>query len=287
VDFELVNQGGRVIGKQKIKLNPAFNIKRDDNGKFTVDIAGEDILGAVKFSGVKADDISDNLTIRVASVNGAPPQKARFTITAKPFSEKSKPFTDARNGKKYNTVKIGGKTWMAENLNYQPKTGNSWCYRDSNSYCAQYGRLYDWNTAKQVCPAGWHLPDRWEWKSLVVLVNVAGGGKAGTMLKSKSGWEGHLSGDGGDGTDDYGFSATPGGGRGSRVISYSQNGSYGHWWTTTEYGCVRGIGIKSKECSYPYAVSWQINYSDDLNGNVGEKDDTDKEYGYSVRCVQD
>ncbi|GBU22477.1 hypothetical protein R80B4_02386 [Fibrobacteres bacterium R8-0-B4] len=287
VDFELVNQEGRVIGKKSVTLNPAFNLKRDDNGRFNVDIAGGDIIGAIKFGGVKADDISDNLTIRVASVNGAPPQKARFTIAAKPFAEKLKPFTDARNGKKYNTVKIGGMVWMAENLNYQPQTGNSWCYKDSASYCDKYGRLYDWNTAKQVCPKGWHLPDTWEWKSLVVLVDVAGGGKAGTMLKAKSGWEKLSDETNGNGTDDYGFSAMPGGCRNNRDKSYAQNSSYGHWWTSTEFHCVRGIGVKSKECSYPYASSWQINYSDDLNNNVGEKDDDYKEYGYSVRCVQD
>jgi uncharacterized protein (TIGR02145 family) len=43
---------------------------------------------------------------------------------------------------------------MAENLNYQPETGKSWCYNDSDSYCEKYGRLYDWEAAMKVCPAG-------------------------------------------------------------------------------------------------------------------------------------
>jgi hypothetical protein len=64
---------------------------------------------------------------------------------------------------------------------------------------------------------------------------------------------------------------------------YAQNGSYGHWWTSTEFRCVHSIGAKGEECAYPYAYSWYINNSDDLN----EEDDTNKEYGYSVRCVQD
>jgi len=289
VVFELVNQQGRVIGSEKVKLNPAFNINRDDNNNFTVGITGEDIICSVDFRGVEADDISDNLTVRVASVNGEPPQKARFTIAAMPLSEKTKPFTDARDGKKYNTVKIGGKIWMAQNLNYQPKPDESWCYKDSNSNCDKYGRLYNWNIARQICPKGWRLPDRWDWKKLVVLADVATGGKAGTTLKAKSGWKNpfHSESDSvrGKGTDDYGFSALPGGGRNGRHGAYFNGGSYGYWWTDTEYGCVRSMG-KDRSCTYPYAYSWRITQYDDLNGNVGE-DDIDKSNGFSARCVQD
>ena len=33
------------------------------------------------------------------------------------------------------TVTIGGQTWMAENLNYAPSSGNSWCYDDKEYNC--------------------------------------------------------------------------------------------------------------------------------------------------------
>jgi len=147
VIFELVNQLGRVIGSQTVKLNPAFSINPDAKGRFTIMIGGVGV-STVIFEGVKADDISDNLAIRVASVNEISPPQARLVIVAKTtVVEKSPLFTDNRDGKRYNTVRISGKTWMAENMNYQPPKGNSWCHNNDNSRCNKYGRLYDWNTA--------------------------------------------------------------------------------------------------------------------------------------------
>jgi len=281
--FELVNQQGRVIGGEKVKLNPAFNINRDDKGRFSVWIASEDIIRSIDFKNVKADDISDNLTVRVASVNGAPPQKARFTIAAMPLSEKAKPLTDARDGKKYNTVKIGGKTWMAQNLNYKPQTGDAWCYKDSNSYCDKYGRLYDWNAAQQVCPKGWYLPDTWEWKRLILTANVAANGWTdgarmdSKILKAKSGWETKDS-NGKvytyNGTDDYGFSALSGGQCGRfATMDFTSLGSTGYWWTSTERN--------DRE-----AYSWEMLTMHDLD-EAFQRKDANKKDGRSVRCVQD
>ncbi|MDR0331028.1 MAG: hypothetical protein LBH93_04910, partial [Chitinispirillales bacterium] len=126
----------------------------------------------------------------------------------------------------YRTVKIGGVTWMAENLNIAAE--GSWCYGNAASNCAKYGRLYTWAAAKTACPNGWHLPDTAEWKNLV---DAAGGKEvAGKKLKSANGWHGD-----GNGTDDYGFTALPGGSYYSFGV-FGDVGTFSRWWSATGLG---------------------------------------------------
>jgi uncharacterized protein (TIGR02145 family) len=137
-------------------------------------------------------------------------------------------FTDTRDGQTYRTVVIGGKKWMAQNLNYRTTSG-SWCYNDSVSYCDKYGRLYNWNAAIKACPAGYHLPSNREWdESLTKTADYHGVGK---KLKSKSGWNDYKD-KNGNGTDDFGFSALPGG---CRVTNgrFDDVGNFGYWWLAT------------------------------------------------------
>jgi uncharacterized protein (TIGR02145 family) len=132
-------------------------------------------------------------------------------------------FTDSRDGQVYKTVKIGEQVWMAQNLNFAAEGGK--CYGDDPENCANYGRLYDWGTAKKVCPAGWHLPSDEEWRMLIDW--VGGGETAGKKLKSAAGWSNN-----GNGTDDYGFSARPGGF--NKGGGFFDAGEYGFWWSATE-----------------------------------------------------
>lgn len=189
------------------------------------------------------------------------------------IEELSEYFTDSRDGKVYRTVKIGGATWMAENLNYNPRAGKSWCAGNSKRLCARYGKLYDWETAKDICPEGWHLPSRREWGGLG---EAAGGERsetedayilwvgAGDRLKSKSGW-----GDYHGGTDDYGFSALPGGYY-NRSTGAFFVGDYGEWWTATASG---------DSAAFYRSVN---GYNDRL-----DEADYEKVNGCYVRCVQD
>lgn len=168
-------------------------------------------------------------------------------------------FTDGRDGKRYRTVVIGGKRWMAQNLNYLTSKG-SWCYDDNNYYCNKYGGLYDWNTAKAACPTGWHLPNRQEWNQLVT---ATGGDDAGTALKTRAGWV-----DNGNGADYYNFSALPGGSR-SVDGSFKNAGNRGIWWTGAEY-----------DSDSAYYKRMGYNYDYVYEGTYG------KWNGFSVRCVQ-
>ena len=181
-------------------------------------------------------------------------------------------FTDSRDGKTYKTVKIGKQTWMARNLDFATDSG-SWCYNDSASYCAKYGRLYTWETAKAVCPDGWKLPDTSDW---YMLINTAGGeGLAGQKLKSKSGWI-KYKGERVNATDTYGFSALSGGFRDNTNNRFGNVGDTGYWWMASERD-------DNEACSI--LINY-YNHTDEYGsplwiGFVG------KNNGYSVRCVRD
>jgi len=181
------------------------------------------------------------------------------------------------------TVAIGGKTWMAENLNY--KMENSWCYGDGapactgsgenictpggsktlsaseiQANCDTYGRLYTEEAAKTACPKGWRLPRYLEYGDLAT---AAGGtDRAGYVLKSTSGWSGYNN----NGNDSLGFSALPGGSRNGPLgdgsySTYEYIGSYGYWWT---------LGGSVAEISHGDKLHWYSGRG-----------------AFSVRCIKD
>ena len=167
---------------------------------------------------------------------------------------------DTRDGKQYKTVKIGSQIWMAENLNYA--ASGSKCY-DKTENCVKYGRLYDWHTAMNACPSGWHLPKDNEWN--VLMAAVDGIEMAGRKLKAKSGWY-----DNGNGTDEFGFSALPGG-YGDSDSKFKSVGDRSYWWSADH------------SYYYNYGYYWFIDYSGE-NVKNGNKDNSSL---LSVRCVRD
>jgi uncharacterized protein (TIGR02145 family) len=198
------------------------------------------------------------------------------------FGKKIGYVTDSRDGNTYQTVKIGRQTWIAENMNY--RTDNSWCYDNVDSNCVKYGRLYDWDAATTACPAGYRLASEYDWDTLVIAIGsqhkpykgpADGWLGAGKALKAKRGWN-NYKGKNGNGTDNFGFSALPGGSRDASG-DFDGAGGYGYWWADRRF---HGFSRKG--------AVWAINCTD---GNAelyyGSTDDKDWVGGFYVRCVAD
>jgi len=181
------------------------------------------------------------------------------------------------------SVKIGDQVWQKCNLNVVPTDENgaatkSACVDNNNMNCVFFGRLYDWATAmalpdscsnhscsdqikpqhRGICPSGWHIPSYADW----VLLNKTVGGSTNEKLKATIGWY-----DNANGTDDYGFSALPGGSGNSSGSFYGVGNLAGLWSASEVNNTVYGREI-----------------SNSLQHLGGAQN---KEVLYSVRCLQD
>ncbi|UCH14003.1 MAG: hypothetical protein JSV22_12970 [Bacteroidales bacterium] len=174
-----------------------------------------------------------------------------------PYNETGS-FTDSRNGKIYETVKIGDQWWMAENLNYIMV--NSWCYNNNPSYCDSLGRLYSWNAAESSCPSGWRLPEDQDVKTLEIELGMSAAEADNTGLRGTD--QGTQLKKGGSSGFDMLYS-----GYRSEGGSYFTLGTGATFWTSTESGSsawYRGFGTHSQV----------------------HRDLFDKDYGFSVRCLK-
>ena len=190
------------------------------------------------------------------------------------------------DGHSYGVVEIGDQCWFAENLRTTVYADDSaipevtddtaWtglstgarCDYDNNaSNVATYGRLYNWYAvadAAGLCPTGWHVATDDEWTDLENHISSQGfSGTEGTALKSISGW-----GAGGNGTDDFGFSALPGGYRFYDGY-FGSAGDVGYWWSSSPSG--------GDAWSRYLSSSFLDVYRFDSNPRIG----------FSVRCLRD
>ena len=71
---------------------------------------------------------------------------------------------DSRDFQTYRSILIGGRQWLAENINF--KKAGGLCYDEDSTLCVKYGRLYTYKEAVIACPDGFHLPTKAEWNAL-------------------------------------------------------------------------------------------------------------------------
>ena len=162
-------------------------------------------------------------------------------------------------GVNYSLVEVGGQCWFAENLTstqYRDGTAipqitstSSWVSTTTGANCRWgnlaansdvYGRLYNWyavNNSKGLCPTGWHIPSDCDWMflentiGLTLASQIATGGRGsmqGGKLKSTNLWAAPNSG----ATDEFSFSALPGGYR-NQTGSFRVLTTGAYYWTSS------------------------------------------------------
>ena len=169
----------------------------------------------------------------------------------KPFVEKNTKAAEFLivNGEFYPFKRMkDGKRWLTKNLNVDVK--GSYCFDNDPKKCAQYGRLYTWEAAKEACSQlgdGWHLPTDEEWQRIVDLYSyeelIAGG--------------------------DSGFDVLLGGNRNTDG-SFLLLGASGDYWSATEAGWGPRL-----------LLLLQRRHSETVPGL-----NYDQGLGFSVRCLQ-
>ncbi|MDD4426632.1 MAG: FISUMP domain-containing protein [Mariniphaga sp.] len=193
-------------------------------------------------------------------------------------------YKDNRDGNLYSYKTIGTQVWMTKNLAYLPSVvgpdtgsetdpyyyvynffGGTVAAAKATTRYQTYGVLYNWTAALTACPDGWHLPSDAEWTTLTDYLggeSVAGG-------KMKEAGFSHWTSPNIEATNESGFTALPGGYRNGDGLFYDI-GFYGTWWSSTEDD-TSTAWTRLLYSSYSYVSRY----------------DTNKDTGFSVRCMRD
>lgn len=164
-------------------------------------------------------------------------------------------------GTVYPVVKLAdGNYWLARNLNVN--IPGSYCYQNSDSLCAQYGRLYTWKAAQEGCKtlgANWHLPTDAEWRQLT---KQYGGVRGESEDDGKSAFRNLIA------HGASGFDVVLGGSRGSDG-NFKRLNEHGYLWSATESDSANAYffnfgGLKI----------------------INRHPDGEKDWAISVRCVR-
>lgn len=193
------------------------------------------------------------------------------------------------DGNIYNTIVIGTQVWMTVNLKTTKYSDNTvipmvtdnilwgslttpaycWYKNDQNFNKNNYGALYNWYsvTTGKLCPVGWHVPSETEWR---ILTDYLGGESIASGRLKETGLAHWISPNSGA-SNEFGFTARPGGYRtGLSSGTFRTLGFYGWWWASTEEN---SISARVRLLAYD---------ASEVASGTGIKKN-----GYSVRCIKD
>lgn len=202
-------------------------------------------------------------TVVMTSFDGGPEEISpkEVAIGEQVWMSKNLSVDKFRNGDPIRHVK-SAREWSEAGAEQQP----AWCYIENDTTMGKkYGKLYNWyavNDPRGLAPKGWHIPSTEEWKELTDL--LTGKKNAGKQLKNSSGWDRN-----GNGTNETGFSALPGGSRFDDG-NFTPPGCDGNWWSSTEEKHITAWAYNM------YCINESVLSFDKYKGQ-----------GKSIRCVRD
>ena len=239
-----------------------------------------------------------------AALENCPGVPCIVTPPAPSFTCGTSTMTDKDNNI-YSTVSIGSQCWTTTNLkvtqyddgslipDLTSSTSSPWATSGARTdytgatgipsgqtYVSTYGYLYNWyavNDLRKLCPAGWHVPTDGEWTSFIqftvptetVSATVIGtqSPNAGGKMKSTSTlW--NTATPPSPGTDNFGFTALPGGFRrdGGNFDKVRNTATFWSATVSTSYAWYRSL---------------------DYNGSNVYRNIQYQSFGASVRCLRD
>jgi uncharacterized protein (TIGR02145 family) len=194
------------------------------------------------------------------------------------------------DGNAYRTVVIGTQTWMAENLKVTKyrngdnithiTTNSDWVndtdgaygyYDDNTTLRDTYGMLYNWyavDNSSGLCPEGWQVPTSAEFTVLYdYLENIDS--KVGGQLKETGTdhWQIEYSGT----SNSSGFTGLPAGNRDYNYGTYWDLGNNTFFWTSDSHNF---SNAKYRILYYNSSTLFLLS-------------NNRKQYGFSVRCLED
>ncbi len=189
------------------------------------------------------------------------------------------------DGNLYSTVQIGTQYWMAENLKAMHYNngdeielrstdntqwflagGGAFCYYNNDQIFEQYyGKIYNWyavTDSRKICPSGWQIPSDSDFNELIAF--LGGSGVAGDKLKLSGNEYWAIS----VGSNEYGFSAMPGGYRATDGNFDGLNHAAYFWSSKIDNQSNSAFYLALTEAPYAYLYSSSPNF------------------GCSVRCLK-